>query len=112
MANERSGLLHASRADSVSWEPDRTAKDDIESKGVAAFSEATANFEDVVADAAAPGQVVLDSAFQKPPEAIHNVRGVGDAAAGAIEKSVADRPYATLAIAVGLGCLLGALWRR
>jgi ElaB/YqjD/DUF883 family membrane-anchored ribosome-binding protein len=109
MANERSGLLHAPHAHGVSWDPDRTAKDDIESKGVAAFSEATA---DVVADAAAPGQVVLDSAGQKAREAMHNVRGVGDAAAAAIEKSVVDRPYATLAIAVGLGCLLGALWRR
>jgi len=37
---------------------------------------------------------------------------VGDTLAVAIEKSVTERPYTTLPLAVGLGFLFGAAWRR
>jgi len=40
------------------------------------------------------------------------VREVGDTLAVAVDKSVTKRPYTTLALAVGLGFLLGATWRR
>ena len=30
----------------------------------------------------------------------------------ALDKSISERPYATLAIAAGLGFLLGAIWAR
>jgi ElaB/YqjD/DUF883 family membrane-anchored ribosome-binding protein len=49
---------------------------------------------------------------QKGREAMDNVREVGDAFGVAIEKSVTKRPYTTLVLALGLGFLLGALWRR
>jgi len=112
MANERSGIQHAPHTHSASEESDRFAKGAIESKGVAAFSEATAEVGGVTADAGATGRRVSDHAGRKGRDAIHNVRGVGDTVAAAIDKSIAGRPYATLALAIGLGCLLGALWRR
>jgi ElaB/YqjD/DUF883 family membrane-anchored ribosome-binding protein len=88
------------------------SKDDLASKGVAAFREATANVESVIADAGKKGQRALNYAGQKGQEAMDNVREVGDTLAVAVEKSVTKRPYITLALAVGLGFLFGATWRR
>ena len=81
------------------------AKDDIASKGAAAFREAKANVEGMMSDAG-------DYAGQKGREAMDNVRRVGDTFAVAVEKSVATRPYTTLALAVAAGFLFGATWRR
>ncbi|HLL27457.1 MAG TPA: hypothetical protein VKT73_07375 [Xanthobacteraceae bacterium] len=48
----------------------------------------------------------------KAGEATDAVREVRDTFADAIEESVHERPYATLAIALGIGFILGATWRR
>ena len=40
------------------------------------------------------------------------VREVGDTVVDAIDDSLRKRPYTTLAIAVGIGFLFGAAWRR
>jgi ElaB/YqjD/DUF883 family membrane-anchored ribosome-binding protein len=45
-------------------------------------------------------------------EASEAVREVRDTFADAVEESVRERPYTTLALAVGLGFILGAVWRR
>jgi ElaB/YqjD/DUF883 family membrane-anchored ribosome-binding protein len=66
--------------------------------------------ESVIADAGEKGQQALNCAGQKGHEAMDNAREVGDALA--VEMSVTKRPYATLALALGLGFLLGATWRR
>jgi ElaB/YqjD/DUF883 family membrane-anchored ribosome-binding protein len=71
-----------------------------------------ANIQSAIADAGEKGQQALNYAGQKGREAMDNVREVGDTLAVAIEKSIAKRPYATLAPALGLGSLLGATWRR
>jgi ElaB/YqjD/DUF883 family membrane-anchored ribosome-binding protein len=89
-----------------------SAMDDLASKGAAAFREAKASVESVLADAGDKGQQALNYAGQKGQEAMNNVREVGDTLAVAIEKSVAKRPFTTLALAVGLGFLFGATWRR
>ena len=88
------------------------SKDDLASKGAAAFREVKANVESVVADAGEKGQQALNYAGQKGQEAMNGVREVGDTLAVAVEKSVAKRPYITLALAAGLGFLFGATWRR
>src|SRR5262245_60351757 len=44
-------------------------------------------------------------------EAADAVREIGDNFIEAIDKSVKQRPYAMLAVTVGIGFLLGALWR-
>jgi ElaB/YqjD/DUF883 family membrane-anchored ribosome-binding protein len=54
----------------------------------------------------------LSYAGRKGQEAVDSMRDVGDTLAVAVEKSVTKRPYATLALALGLGFLLGATWRR
>jgi ElaB/YqjD/DUF883 family membrane-anchored ribosome-binding protein len=87
-------------------------KDDLTSKGAATFRDAKANVESVVADAGEKGQQALNYAGRKGQEAMHHVRDVGDTLAGALEKSVTTRPYATLALAIGLGFFFGATWRR
>jgi ElaB/YqjD/DUF883 family membrane-anchored ribosome-binding protein len=87
-------------------------KDDLASKGAAAFREAKANVESVIADAGDKGQQALKYAGQKGQEAMDNARAVGDTLAVAIEKSVTRRPYTTLALAVAAGFLVGATWRR
>jgi ElaB/YqjD/DUF883 family membrane-anchored ribosome-binding protein len=48
----------------------------------------------------------------KTGEAADAVREVRDTFANAIEDSVQERPYATLAIALGIGFVIGATWRR
>jgi ElaB/YqjD/DUF883 family membrane-anchored ribosome-binding protein len=69
--------------------------------GGAALSRARANVEGVMADASAKGQ-----------EAVDAVREVGDNVMDAIDESLKKRPYTTLAMAVGIGFLFGAIWRR
>jgi ElaB/YqjD/DUF883 family membrane-anchored ribosome-binding protein len=88
------------------------AIDDLASKSAAALREVKANLESVIAGAGETGQRAVNYAGQKGQEAIDNVREVGDTLAVAIEKSVAQRPYVTLALVAGLGFLFGAAWRR
>jgi ElaB/YqjD/DUF883 family membrane-anchored ribosome-binding protein len=45
-------------------------------------------------------------------DAVDAVREVGDNMAAAIDESLKNRPYTTLALAVGIGFLFGATWRR
>jgi ElaB/YqjD/DUF883 family membrane-anchored ribosome-binding protein len=75
--------------------------DILTSKGSAAWSRARSNIEDVMSDASAKGQ-----------EAVDAVREVGDNMLDAIDESLKKRPYTTLALAVGIGFLFGATWRR
>ena len=65
-------------------------------KGNVAWDRAKANVEGLVSDATAKGQ-----------EAVDAVREVSDNMLGAIDESLKKRPYTTLAIAVGIGFLLG-----
>lgn len=71
------------------------------SKGNAAWSRAKSNVEGVMADVSAKGQDAVDA-----------VREVGDNMVDAIDESLKKRPYTTLALAVGIGFLFGATWRR
>jgi len=40
------------------------------------------------------------------------VRAVGDNLVNAVDDSLKKRPYTTLALAIGIGFLFGATWRR
>ncbi len=75
--------------------------DIFSSKGNAAWSRAKSNIEGVMSDATAKGQ-----------EAVDAVREVGDNVVDAIDELLKRRPYTTLALAVGIGFLFGATWRR
>src|SRR5215468_1437677 len=66
-------------------------------KGNVAWSRAKTNVEGVVSDVGAKGQEAIDAA--------HKV-------VDAIDESLQTRPYTTLAVALGIGFLLGAMWRR
>jgi ElaB/YqjD/DUF883 family membrane-anchored ribosome-binding protein len=66
----------------------------LQEKGGAAYRRAKKNFDAKTGDATAA------------------VRDVRDTFADAIEESVQERPMATLALAVGVGFVLGAMWRR
>jgi ElaB/YqjD/DUF883 family membrane-anchored ribosome-binding protein len=55
---------------------------------------------------------VLSDASEKGLEAMGSVREGADTALEALEDAVRQRPFATLAIAIGLGFLVGASWRR
>jgi ElaB/YqjD/DUF883 family membrane-anchored ribosome-binding protein len=70
--------------------------DILASKGNAAWGRAKSNVEGVMSEATAKGQ-----------EAVDAVREVSDNMVGAIDESLKKRPYTTLAIAVGIGFLLG-----
>ena len=59
------------------------------------------NIEDAVSDAASKGQ-----------EAVAAVRDVSDNMVEVIEESLQKRPFTTLAIAAGIGFLIGTTWRR
>ena len=54
----------------------------------------------------------LSDASDKGREAVDAVRDVADTFGEALEDSLQRRPYATLALAAGLGFLFGATWRR
>jgi ElaB/YqjD/DUF883 family membrane-anchored ribosome-binding protein len=54
----------------------------------------------------------ISDAGEKGMEAVDAVRETTDTMVGALEDAVHERPFATLAIALGLGFLFGATWRR
>ncbi len=54
----------------------------------------------------------ISDAEGKGREAIDAVREAGDNMVDAIDESLKHRPYTTLALAVGIGFLFGATWRR
>jgi ElaB/YqjD/DUF883 family membrane-anchored ribosome-binding protein len=87
-------------------------KDNLASKGAAAFRDTKASVDSVIADGGEKGQQALNYVGKKGREAMDNVCGVGDTLAVAIERSVTTRPYTTLALAVAAGFLFGATWRR
>ena len=70
-------------------------------KGNAAWQRARSSVDDVVADAQ-----------EQSREAVDAMREVSDNFVEAIDESIKNRPYATLAIVAGLGFLFGATWRR
>ena len=70
-------------------------------KGDTAWRRARSSVDDVLADAEGKGR-----------EAVDAVREVGDNMLDAIDQSLEQRPYTTLALAVGIGFLFGATWRR
>jgi len=70
-------------------------------KGNVAWGRAKANVEGVVSDVGAKGQEAIDAAQE-----------VRDKVIDAIDESLETRPYTTLAMALGIGFLLGAMWRR
>jgi len=45
-------------------------------------------------------------------EAVDAMREVRDTFADAVEESVQERPFTTLAMALGIGFVFGAMWRR
>ena len=70
-------------------------------KGNVAWGRAKANVEGVVSDVGAKGQEAIDAAQE-----------VRDKVIDTIDESLQMRPYTTLAVALGIGFLLGAMWRR
>jgi ElaB/YqjD/DUF883 family membrane-anchored ribosome-binding protein len=73
----------------------------VSEKGNAAWRRAKSSVDGVVSDAQSKGQ-----------DAVGAVREVSDNFVEAIDESIKERPYTTLAIALGLGFLFGATWRR
>ena len=69
--------------------------------GNVAWSRAKTNVEGVVSDVGAKGQEAIDAAQE-----------VRDKVIDAIDESLETRPYTTLAVALGIGFLLGTMWRR
>jgi ElaB/YqjD/DUF883 family membrane-anchored ribosome-binding protein len=55
---------------------------------------------------------VLSEAGDIGSEAADAMREVRDTLADAVEESVQNRPFTTLALALGAGFVIGAVWRR
>ena len=72
-----------------------------QAKGSAARANAGSNVDSMISDAQDKGMEALDA-----------VREVGSNVAEAIDDSLAKRPYTTLMLAVAIGFLFGAAWRR
>ena len=73
----------------------------LAAKGSKVWSRAKSTAGDVISDAQDKGM-----------EAVDAVREVGDNVVDAIDELLKRRPYTTLALAVGIGFLFGATWRR
>lgn len=70
-------------------------------KGNEAWGVAKDNLDDVLGGAQAKGREAADA-----------VGEVGDNLANAIEESLDKRPYTTLALALAMGFVVGAIWKR
>lgn len=62
--------------------------------------------------AKAQADSMLSDAKDQGREAVDAFRDVADTFGDAIDDSLKRRPYATLAVAAGIGFLFGAAWRR
>ena len=70
-------------------------------KGGDAWRRARSGVDEAIADVEDRGREAVDAVVE-----------VGDNFAGAIDESLKERPYTTLALALGIGFLFGATWRR
>ena len=70
-------------------------------KGGDAWRRARSGVDEAIADVEDRGRAAVDAVVE-----------VGDNFAGAIDESLKERPYTTLALALGIGFLFGATWRR
>jgi ElaB/YqjD/DUF883 family membrane-anchored ribosome-binding protein len=70
-------------------------------RGEATWRKAKSNVEGAITEAQDKGM-----------EAVDAVREVGDNMLEAVDRSLKERPYTTLALAIGIGFLFGATWRR
>ena len=92
------------------------AQSDISADLSALGGDMTRLAEQVAAILAAKG----NTAFQSARSSVEGVAGeareavgeVADTFTDAIDESLETRPYTTLAITLGVGFLLGAIWRR
>jgi ElaB/YqjD/DUF883 family membrane-anchored ribosome-binding protein len=75
--------------------------DIVADRGGAAWQRARSGVDGVMSDAQDKGQ-----------EAVDAMREMSDKFVEAVDESIKNRPYTTLAIAVGLGFLFGSTWRR
>jgi ElaB/YqjD/DUF883 family membrane-anchored ribosome-binding protein len=75
--------------------------DIVANRGNAAWRRARSSVDGVMSDAQDKGR-----------DAVGAMRDVSDNFVDAIDESIKNRPYTTLAIVAGLGLLLGAMWRR
>jgi len=75
--------------------------DIVATKGTEVWRRARANVDGMIGEAGAKGR-----------DAAEAVREVTDTLTEAIDDSIARRPYTTLALALGLGFIFGATWRR
>ena len=75
--------------------------DIVANRGTAAWQRARSGVDDVMSDAQ-----------DKSREAVDAMREVSDKFVDAVDESIKNRPYMTLAMAIGLGFLFGATWRR
>jgi ElaB/YqjD/DUF883 family membrane-anchored ribosome-binding protein len=73
----------------------------VAARGEATWRKAKSNVEGVISEAQDKGK-----------EAVDAVREVGDNMIDALDESLKKRPYTTLALALGIGFLFGATWRR
>jgi ElaB/YqjD/DUF883 family membrane-anchored ribosome-binding protein len=75
--------------------------DIVANSGTAAWQRARSGVDDVMSDAQDKGR-----------EAVDAMREVSDKLVEAVDESIKNRPYTTLAMAIGLGFLFGATFRR
>jgi ElaB/YqjD/DUF883 family membrane-anchored ribosome-binding protein len=73
----------------------------VAERGGATWRKAKSNVEGVISEAQDKGM-----------EAVDAVREVGDNMVDALDESLKKRPYTTLALALGIGFLFGATWKR
>ena len=73
----------------------------LSNRGNDAWQRAKSGLDDVMADAQDKGR-----------DAVGAMRDVSDNFVEAIDESLKNRPYTTLAIVAGLGFLFGATWKR
>ncbi len=73
----------------------------LSTTGGAAFRRAKRTADGLIADASGKGQ-----------EAVDAVKDVTTTIGDAVEDAVYKRPVTTLAMAAGIGFLIGAIWRR
>lgn len=96
----------------ASYETGKRPGDTATSTSTTPPGQSRSQFQDTAHGAIERMEGAAQTVADQGRQAAENIREVTDTFANAIEESLEKRPMTTLAMAVGVGFFLGALWQR
>ena len=76
------------------------------------YKQARANANSAIDDYAGRGSAIMDDFSERGSAMMNAAQDVAYSMEESLEEAISQRPFATVGIALGIGILIGAAWRR